>query len=61
LQALGPNAHVLSVNDVYGGTFRYLVRVAKETMGTETTFMDLENATDDQILGAIKENTKVCF
>lgn len=61
MQALGPNAHVLSVNDVYGGTFRYLVRVAKETMGTETTFMDLENAADDQILGAMKENTKIIW
>ncbi|KAG1827960.1 Cys/Met metabolism PLP-dependent enzyme-domain-containing protein [Suillus variegatus] len=61
LQSLGPNAHVLSVNDVYGGTFRYLTRVAKETMGTESTFVDLENATDDEILGAIKENTKLIW
>jgi cystathionine beta-lyase/cystathionine gamma-synthase len=49
------------VNDVYGGTFRYLVRVAKVTMGTETTFLDLENAADDEVLGAMKENTKVCL
>ncbi|KAG2353268.1 Cys/Met metabolism PLP-dependent enzyme-domain-containing protein [Suillus spraguei] len=61
LQSLGPNAHVLSVNDVYGGTFRYLTRVAKETMGTESTFVDLENATDDEVLGAIKENTKLIW
>lgn len=43
LQSLGPNAHVLSVNDVYGGTFRFLTRVAKETMGIESTFVDLES------------------
>jgi cystathionine gamma-lyase len=61
LQSLGPNAHVLSVNDVYGGTFRYLTRVAKETAGTETTFVDLEVATDDEILGAIQENTKLIW
>lgn len=61
LQSLGPDAHVLSVNDVYGGTFRYFMRVASATMGTETTFVDFENATDDEILGALKENTKVCF
>jgi cystathionine gamma-lyase len=60
LQSLGPNAHVLSVNDVYGGTFRFLTRVAKETMGIESTFVDLENAADSDVLGAIKENTKVC-
>lgn len=61
LQSLGPNAHVLSVNDVYGGTFRYLTRVAKETMGIESTFVDLEIATDDEVLGAMKENTKLIW
>jgi cystathionine gamma-lyase len=29
LQALGPNAHIVSVNDVYGGTFRYVPEVLK--------------------------------
>ncbi|KAG2336333.1 hypothetical protein BDR05DRAFT_1005960 [Suillus weaverae] len=61
LQSLGPNAHVLSVNDVYGGTFRYLTRVAKETMGIESTFVDLENATDDEVPCAMKENTKLIW
>ena len=36
-------------------------RVAKENQGLETTFLDLENAGDDEILGAIRENTKVRF
>ena len=63
LQSLGPNAHIISVNDVYGGTFRYMLRVAAENQGLETTFLDLESADDDEILGAIRENTKVtlCF
>ncbi|KAG1808928.1 Cys/Met metabolism PLP-dependent enzyme-domain-containing protein [Suillus subaureus] len=61
LQSLGPNAHVLSVNDVYGGTFRYITRVAKETTGTESTFIDLENTTDDEILAAMKDNTKLIW
>jgi cystathionine gamma-lyase len=61
LQSLGPNAHVISVNDVYGGTFRYIRRVAAENQGLEATFLDLENAGDDEILGAIRENTKVMF
>ncbi|KAG2753518.1 hypothetical protein P692DRAFT_20797120 [Suillus brevipes Sb2] len=61
LQSLGPKAHVLSVNDVYGGTFRFLTRVAKETMGIESTFVDLENAADSDVLGAIKENTKLIW
>ena len=59
LQSLGPNAHIISVSDVYGGTFRYMQRVASENQGLETTFLDLENAGDDEILSAIRENTKV--
>jgi cystathionine gamma-lyase len=40
-------------------TMWYLTRVAKEPAGTETTFVDLEVATDDEVLGAIQKNTKV--
>lgn len=58
VQAIGPNAHVLSVNDVYGGTFRYFKRVASETQGLQSTFMDL-SADDDTILASIRDNTKV--
>ena len=59
LQSLGPNTHVVSVNDVYGGTFRYMTRVAKENQGVETTFLDLENADEEKINDAIQPNTKV--
>ena len=55
LQSLGPDAHVLSVNDVYGGTFRYMTRVSN----LETSFVDLEKESDDAIYAAIKHNTKV--
>ncbi|KZT10403.1 uncharacterized protein LAESUDRAFT_721763 [Laetiporus sulphureus 93-53] len=61
LQSLGPNAHVISVNDVYGGTFRYMSRVAKENQGLETTFVDLENADDATILAAFRPNTKLIW
>ncbi|KAJ8469257.1 hypothetical protein ONZ51_g9119 [Trametes cubensis] len=61
LQSLGPDAHIISVNDVYGGTFRYMTRVASENQGLETTFVDLENADDDTIRAAFRPNTKVCF
>jgi cystathionine gamma-lyase len=59
LQSLGPNSHIVSVNDVYGGTFRYMSRVAAENQGLETTFLDLETADDDAILASIRSNTKV--
>lgn len=60
LHSLGPGSHILSVNDVYGGTFRYMRRVAEETQGIETTFMDLENVDEDEFKATIRENTKVC-
>ena len=55
IQSLGPNAHVLSVNDVYGGTFRYMTKVSN----LETSFVDLEKESDEVIFAAIKSNTKV--
>lgn len=60
VQAIGPNAHVLSVNDVYGGTFRYFKRVASETQGLQSTFMDL-SADDDTILASFRDNTKLIW
>jgi cystathionine gamma-lyase len=47
------------VNDVYGGTFRYMNRVASENQGLETTFLDLETADDETIIASFRENTKV--
>lgn len=61
LQSLGPNAHIVSVSDVYGGTFRYMTRVAGVNQGLETTFVDLEHASEDEIAGAIRENTKLIW
>ncbi|KAG9011649.1 hypothetical protein FRB93_002710 [Tulasnella sp. JGI-2019a] len=61
LQSLGPNAHVISMNVVYGGTYRYMTKVAAENQGLATTFLDLEHATDDQISESIKDNTKLIW
>jgi cystathionine gamma-lyase len=61
IQSLGPGAHIVSVNDVYGGTFRYMARVAKETQGAETTFVDFEGADDETILAAFRPNTKLVW
>jgi len=61
LQSLGHNAHIVSVNDVYGGTFRYMTRVARENQGLETTFLDLENASEEQVNDAIRDNTKLIW
>lgn len=59
--AIGSGSHVVSVNDVYGGTFRYMKRVAKENQGVDVTFLDLENLEEESILAALRPNTKVCI
>ena len=59
--AIGPGSHVISVNDVYGGTFRYMKRVAKENQGVDVTFLDLENAEEEALYAALRPNTKVCI
>lgn len=61
LQSLGPNSHILSMDCVYGGTFRYMTKVAAENQGLETTFMDLEHSADDDIYAALRDNTKVRY
>ncbi|TFY57385.1 hypothetical protein EVJ58_g7048 [Rhodofomes roseus] len=61
LQSLGPDAHIISVNDVYGGTFRYMSRVAAENQGLQTTFVDLESADDETILATFRSNTKLIW
>ncbi|KZS86999.1 hypothetical protein SISNIDRAFT_538527 [Sistotremastrum niveocremeum HHB9708] len=61
IQSLGPDAHIVSVNDVYGGTFRYMDKVAREVQGLQTTFVDFENASDEEIIGSLKENTKLIW
>ncbi|GJJ10138.1 hypothetical protein Clacol_004364 [Clathrus columnatus] len=61
LQSLGPDAHILCINDVYGGTYRYLQRVANGLTNLSTTFIDFENATDDNIINSIRPNTKLIW
>jgi len=61
LQSLGPDAHIVSVNDVYGGTFRYMSRVATANQNLETTFVDLETADENTIISSIRGNTKLIW
>lgn len=59
VQAVGPNARILIVNDVYGGTFRYLKRVASEMQALEVSFLDFDDFDDDALLAAFQPNTNV--
>ncbi|KAH7094143.1 Cys/Met metabolism PLP-dependent enzyme-domain-containing protein [Auriculariales sp. MPI-PUGE-AT-0066] len=61
LQALGPNSHIISIDDVYGGTNRYMRRVAAEVQALAVDFLDLANASDEQVLAAIRPDTKLIW
>ncbi|KAJ2922696.1 hypothetical protein H1R20_g14390, partial [Candolleomyces eurysporus] len=61
VQALGNGAHVLCVNDVYGGTYRYLKRVASEIQSVEVTLLDLETVDEEVIRENIRANTKLIW
>ncbi|KAJ2741119.1 cystathionine gamma-lyase cys3 [Coemansia sp. BCRC 34301] len=58
LNTLQPGSHVISVNDVYGGTHRYLNKVA-QSIGVTTTFVDL--ARIDNLRDAIRDNTRLVW
>ncbi|KAI8579861.1 hypothetical protein K450DRAFT_271690 [Umbelopsis ramanniana AG] len=58
INSLQAGSHVISVNDVYGGTYRYFTKVAVGN-GVDTTFVDLANA--DDIEPHFKENTKLVW
>ncbi|RKP21713.1 hypothetical protein ROZALSC1DRAFT_11074 [Rozella allomycis CSF55] len=55
---LPKGSHIISVNDVYGGTYRFFTKVAKQ-IGYETTFVDLNDP--ENIRSAIKSNTKMVW
>ena len=61
INALGPDAHLVSVNDVYGGTYRYMKRVAAENQGLKSSYVNLQDDDDDAILSAFRPNTKLVW
>lgn len=52
-------SHIVSTNDIYGGTFN-LLGVTLPKLGIETTFIS-SDATDEEILAAVKPNTRAFF
>ncbi len=50
--------HIVSANNIYGGTYNYLEHTLPQD-GVETTFVDIFNY--DQIREAIRNNTKAIF
>ncbi|KAJ2762711.1 cystathionine gamma-lyase cys3, partial [Coemansia nantahalensis] len=58
LNTLPPGSHVISVNDVYGGTHRYLNKVAS-SVGVETSFVDLADI--NNLRDAVRDNTRMLW
>lgn len=50
--------HIVSANNIYGGTFNYFEHTIKQ-FGVEVSFVDPANF--DEIRGAIKDNTRAIF
>lgn len=58
LNLVGSGGHVVSVNDTYGGTFRYFTKVASQN-GVEVEFVDLYDP--NTLRKSLKPNTKVVW
>ncbi|WWC62848.1 uncharacterized protein I303_105446 [Kwoniella dejecticola CBS 10117] len=56
----GHGGHILAVNDVYGGTARYLSRASGPT-GLEVTYLNMEKAGEKGIREAIRPDTKLIW
>ncbi|KAJ3299357.1 hypothetical protein HK104_009209 [Borealophlyctis nickersoniae] len=58
LNLVSSGGHIVSVNDTYGGTFRYFTKVASNN-GVDVTFVDLYDP--NNLKAAIKPNTKIVW
>jgi cystathionine gamma-lyase len=59
LECLDHGSHVISVDDLYGGSRRLFERVRKRSMGLEVSYLDLADA--GEIEGAIRPNTRLVW
>ena len=58
LELLDSGAHVVAMDDLYGGSYRILERVRKRSAGLETSFVDLSK---DSLEDAITPRTKMIW
>ena len=59
LECLDHGSHVISVDDLYGGSRRLFERVRKRSMGLEVSYLDL--ADPEAIEAAIRPNTRLIW
>ena len=59
LELLDSGAHVICMDDVYGGTYRLFERVRRRSAGLEFSFVDLNDL--DAVNAALNPNTKMIW
>ena len=59
LELLEPGDHVVTMDDVYGGTYRLFENVRKRSAGLDFSFVDLHDI--ENLKSAIKPNTKMIW
>ncbi len=59
LELVDSGAHVIAMDDLYGGTFRLFDKVRERSAGLEFSFVDLSDI--DAVRAAIRPNTKMLW
>jgi len=59
MELLEPGDHVVTMDDVYGGTYRLFENVRKRSAGLDFSFVDLHDI--ENLKSAIKPNTKMIW
>ncbi|KAJ3174560.1 hypothetical protein HK101_010940, partial [Irineochytrium annulatum] len=59
LNLIAPGSHLISVNDVYGGTFRYFTKVAAVNQALQVEFVDMGRP--ENVSEAMRENTRMVW
>lgn len=59
LELLKPGDHIIAMDDLYGGTFRLLDKVRKQTAGLKVSFVDLTDP--EKIHAAIQPTTRMLW
>ena len=59
LDVLDSGAHIVAMDDLYGGTYRLFERVRKRSAGLDFTFVDLTEV--ERLQGALKPNTRLVW
>ncbi len=59
IYSLGSGAHVISINDVYGGTNRFMNRVAAKDVGIQVTMVDMQKP--ETVIEAMRPETKLIW